>query len=143
MCNSAGMKAAVPTFKLMEGTMPIPSTADHKRVDSMERGVLSRLRVAYEALHEASVLVDQNKNVLSRYGSALADVTSDGPKIVHALEAVNAIGGQLHAYREVSFPEDNESYEAMETYLNALDAAREKWMDTEYYVTLSRATFAT
>ena len=56
--------------------MPIPSTADHKRVDSMERGVLSRLRVAYEALHEASVLVDQNKNVLSRYGSAMLLVDS-------------------------------------------------------------------
>ena len=116
--------------------MPIHSTADYKQVDSMERGVLSRLRVAYEALHDASVLVDQNKNVLSGCGSTLADVTSDGPKIDDALEAVNAIGGQLHAHREVSFPEDIESYEAMETYLNALHDAREKWMDTEYYLTL-------
>jgi hypothetical protein len=137
------MKAAVPTFKAMEGTMPIHSTADYNQVDSIERGVLSRLRVAYEALHEASVMVDQNKNVLSRCGSALADVTSDGSKINDALEAVNAVGGQLHAYRKVPFPENNESYEAMETYLNALDEAREKWMATEYYVTFSRATLGT
>lgn len=116
--------------------MPIPSTLGYKQVDSMERGVLSKLRVAYEALHAARLLVDQNKNVLNRWGSPLVDVTLDGPKIDEVLEAVNAIGGQLHAYREVSFPEDTESYEAMETYLNALDEAREKWMDTEYYLTL-------
>lgn len=115
--------------------MPIPSTADHRQVDLIERRVLARLRVAYEALHDARVLVDQNKHVLYRLGSALADVTSHGPKIESILEAVNAIGGQLHAYREVSFPEDIESYEATATYLNALDEAREKWMDTEYYLT--------
>ncbi len=116
--------------------MPIPSTADYKQVDSLERRVLSRLRVAYEALHDAQILVDQNKYLLSRCGSALAEVTSEGPKIDNVLEAVNALGGQLHAYRAVSFPEDIESYEATQTYLNALDEARTKWMDTEYYLTL-------
>lgn len=119
--------------------MHTPTTADRKQADSVERRVLEKLRLAYEVLREASAQIDKHHSVLSRCGSPLADGTSDGPSVGAALEAIHAIGGELHARRKVPFPDQDASYQAMDHYFKASEEARERWMGAAYYLEMARS----
>jgi hypothetical protein len=99
---------------------------DSKRV-AIEDEVLSRLTTIYHGLEEVSRMVADEKELLRRCGSPLADESTGCPAVVEARAIVEEIARCIHAFRIVEFPAGDDSDEAFIEYMERIDRAKRQW----------------
>ena len=78
-------------------------------------------------LEEVSRIIADEKELLRRCGSPLADETTGCPSVEEAWAIVEEVARCLHAFRIVEFPAGNDSNDAFLEYMERIERAKQQW----------------